>query len=311
MTYTDGGSGFDQPSQAPAQSRTRGLAFYLGLGVLALGIVNFLLGFAPYLENSTNVGFGFSFTQDAFESGGALPLAFLLTGGLLAGISLLPKQYHAAPAAVASVVGFLVSFVFMLSLPGVGSLAGGGIAILVLSFVQAALAVAVFLFGAGLVKMPQGRPYRSHAHPAAYGHPQGYAQQQGYGGQQGYGQPGGQQQGYAPQQGYGGQQGYGQQTPGYGQQTPGYGQPAQSQGYPQQQQPTAGYGQFQAYQAQQPTQQMPQQPSAGQPYQQGQPTPPPSAPRHQSAAPEDAGAPTQAFDARTSENPSAKDDEEK
>ncbi|WP_433610721.1 DUF5336 domain-containing protein [Prescottella agglutinans] len=282
MTYTDGGS-YGQPSQASTETGTKNLSFYLGLAVAALGIVNFLLGFAPYVENSTTVGFGFSFTQDAFESGGALPLAFLLTGGLLAGLSLLPKQEHAAPAAVASLVGFLVSFVFMLSLPGGGSLAGGGIAILVLSFVQAVIAIAVFLFGAGIVKMPQPRPSRTHVHPAAYGHPQGYnpqAPQQGYGAPQGYSAPG------APQ-------GYPQQMPGYGQSTP--------QGYPQQ--PTAGYGQFQAYQAQQPTQHMPQQspsPSA---------QPQASQPGAASGTPgaDASGAPTQAFDAQARED----DDEKK
>lgn len=285
MTYTDGGS-YGQPSPAPTTDGTKGLSFYLGLGVLALGVVNFLLGFSPYVENSTSVGFGFSFTQDAFESGGALPLAFLLTGGLLAGLSLLPKQEHAAPAAVASVVGFLVSFVFMLSLPGGGSLAGGGIAILVLSFIQAGIAVAVFLFGAGIVKMPQPRPSRTHVHPAAYGHPQGYnpqAPQQGYGAPQG-----------SPQS-YGTPQGYPQQMPGYGQSTP-----QTPQGYPQQ--PTAGYGQFQAYQAQQPTQHMPQQspsPSA---------QPQASQPGQSSGAPaaDATGAPTQAFDAQAH-----KDDDEK
>jgi len=281
MTYTDGGS-YGQPSNAPATDGTKGLSFYLGLGVLTLGVVNFLLGFAPYVENSTTVGYGFTFTQDAFESGGALPLAFLLTGGLLAGLSLLPKQEHAAPAAVASVVGFLVSFVFMLSLPGGGSLAAGGIAILILSFVQAMIAVAVFLFGAGIVKMPQPRPSRTHVHPAAYGHPQGY-------------NPQAPQQGYGAPQGYGTAQGYPQQMPGYGQSTP-QGQ----QAYPQQ--PTAGYGQFQAYQAQQPTQHLPQQSS----------TPPaqPQAPQsgESSGAPADTtGAPTQAFDAQARKD----DDEQK
>ncbi|MDH6283354.1 hypothetical protein M2284_000487 [Rhodococcus sp. LBL1] len=283
MTYTDGGS-YGQPSQASTGTGTKNLSFYLGLAVAALGIVNFLLGFAPYVENSTTVGFGFTFTQDAFESGGALPLAFLLTGGLLAGLSLLPKQEHTAPAAVASVVGFLVSFVFMLSLPGGGTLAGGGIAILVLSFVQAVIAVAVFLFGADIVKMPQPRPSRTHVHPAAYGHPQGYNPQ-------------------APQQGYGTPQGYGAPQ-GYPQQMPGYGQSAQTpQGY--QQQPTAGYGQFQAYQAQQPTQHMPQQSPAPstQP-----PTPQTPQPGESSGTPaaDATGAPTQAFDAQTH-----KDDDEK
>ncbi|MCL2533292.1 MAG: DUF5336 domain-containing protein [Nocardiaceae bacterium] len=288
MTYTDGGS-YGQPSQASTGTGTKNLSYYFTLAVAALGIVNFLLGFAPYVENSTTVGFGFSFTQDAFESGGALPLAFLLTGGLLAGLSLLPKQEHTAPAAVTSLVGFLVSFVYMLSLPGGGSLAGGGITILVLAFIQAVLAIAVFLFGAGIVKMPQQRPSRSHVHPAAYGHPQGYNPQapQGYGAPPTYGAP----------------QGYPQQMPGYGQ--PGQAAP----GYPQQQ-PTAGYGQFQAYQAQQPTQHIPQQaqPQSSQPPQPQSPAQQPESPQPGASGTGDAGtAPTQAFDAQASKD----DDEQK
>ncbi|WP_137723487.1 DUF5336 domain-containing protein [Prescottella subtropica] len=240
MTYPEGAA-FGQPAPAPATPAAKGLSFFLGLGVLAVGVVVFLLGFAPYVENSSSVGYGFSFTMNAFESVGALPVAFLLTGGLLAGVSLLPKQNQHATAAVASVVGLVVSFVVMLSLSGGGSLAVGGIVILILAFVQAVAAVLLFLVDAEVLKMPQGRPTTTHVHPAAYGHPQGYAppQQQGYGAPQGY-----------PQQPYG------QQSQGYPQQS--YGQAPQTPGYPPQQ-PTAGYGQFQAYQSQQPTQHIPQQ----------------------------------------------------
>lgn len=290
MTYTDGASGFGQPSQAPAENESaRGLSFYLGLGALALGVVNFLLGFASYIENSVNVGYGFSFTQDAFESWGGLPVALLLAGGLLSGISLLPKQNQTATAAVAALVGFIVSFVYLFSLPDGASLAGGGIAILILSFVQAVATVAVFLFDAGLVPMPQGRPSRTHTHPAAYGHPQGYtppAAPQGYGTTPGYGG----QQGYGTGPGYGAPQGYSQPTPGYGQPAQGYGHPAPTSA----QQPAAGYGQFQAYQTQQPTQQMPQQQQAPQSQ-----APQPQAPQPQSGAGSpDPAAPTQAFGAQ-------------
>ncbi|RVW02959.1 hypothetical protein EGT50_09600 [Rhodococcus xishaensis] len=261
----------------------RGLLFYLGLGVLVLGVVNFLLGFAPYLENTPNVGSPFLFTANAFESVGALPLAFLLTGGLLAGISLLPEQDYVAPAAVASLVGFLVSFVFTLSLSSGQSLAGGGIAILVIGFIQAVVAVSVFLFASGIVKMPQGRPSSTHVHPAAYGHPQGY------GGPQtppGYGAP----QGYGGSPGYPAPQGYSQPMPGYGQPT-GHSMQEPPPGYPQQ--PATPYGQFQAYQAQQPAQQMPQQ------MPQQTPTPPmgQQPPSQQGApSPDAAAAPTQAFE---------------
>ncbi|RVW06337.1 DUF5336 domain-containing protein [Rhodococcus spongiicola] len=281
MTYSDGGSSFGQPPQPPAMSGARGLSFYLGLGVLVLGVVSFLLGFAPYLESSPNVGSPFYVTVSAFQSIGGIPLAFLLTGGLLAGISLLPEQDYVAPAAVASLVGFLVSFVFTLSLPDGRSLAGGGIAILVIGFIQAVAAVLVFLFATGIVKMPQGRPSSTHVHPAAYGHPQGYSVPQT---PPGYGAP----QGYGGSSGYPAPQGYSQQMPGYGQ-AGGHSAQEPPPGYPQQ--PTTPYGQFQAYQAQQPTHQMPQQsptPPVGQ-----QPPSQPGAP-----SPDAVSAPTEAFDTR-------------
>ncbi|CAM2780215.1 DUF5336 domain-containing protein [Prescottella defluvii] len=294
MTYTDGGSGFGQPSQPPAANAAKSLSFYLGIAVLALGVVNFLLGFAPYLKDAAGSRYGVELSANAFESNGSLPLTFLLFGGLLAGLALLPKQSYAGPAAAASVVGFLASFALMLNIPTGGSLAGGGVTILILAFVQAVIATAVFLFGSGLVKQPQGRPTRTHTHPAAYGHPQAYPGQQGYGAPGAPGAPG-------VQQGYG--QGYPQQQP-YGpagQAQQGYPQ----QGYPQQPQPTAGYGQFQAgqqpYPSHQPTQHIPQQPQAPQ---SDAPSTQPPTPAGSSDSP---SAPTQAFGAQT-ENP---DDEKK
>lgn len=296
MTYSDAGSGYSQPPQTSGESDSRGLSFYLGLGAAALGVVIFLLGFAPYLDSPGSATM-YGMTLNAFEplSNAVVPLALLLLGGLLSGISLLPKQNFAGPAAAAAVAGFFSAFALMLNLPGNSELAGGGIAILVLGFVQTVLAVAVFLFSAGIVSEPTTRPSRTHVHPAAYGHPQGYAPQQGYAAPQGYGPP----QGYAPQQGYGPQQGYPQ--------VPGYGQSQQQQyGYPQSQQapqPTVGYGQFQAgqpYQSQQPTQQMSQQ-------QQPEPSAPEPA-RPEPAQNDAAGAPTQAFGAQSDTNEKSDDD---
>ncbi|PTR30522.1 hypothetical protein C8K36_102373 [Rhodococcus sp. OK519] len=290
MTYSDAGSGYGQPVQPSGGSDSRGLSFYLGLGVAALGVVIFLLGFAPYLSSDSSAMM-YGLTLNAFEMNGIVPLVFLLFGGLLSGISLLPKQSYSGPAAAAAVVGFLTAFAVMLNLPGGAELGAGGIAILVLGFVQAVLATAVFLFGAGIVKEPTGRPSRTHVHPAAYGHPQGYAPQQGYG----------------PPQGYGPQQGY-PQMPGYGQPQPNAPQQYGYQQSHQAPQPTAGYGQFQAgqpYQAQQPTQQM-----SAQQQQQSQPSAQPQPQPQSPAQPEPpqgdtSSAPTQAFGAQTEK----KDDE--
>jgi hypothetical protein len=172
-------------------------------------------------------------------------LGLLFLGGLLAAASLLPKQSYAGAAAAASVAGWVVAlFVFL----NVDADSGwGAILILVLGFIQSAVAVAAVLFDIGVLKQPAPKP----AAAAGFGQPGQTPQGYGQGAPQGYGQ--------GPQQSYGQQpQGYGQSAPqGYGQQSqsqPGYGQQSQQgygqQGYGQQGQPsqsqpgyTQGYGQ--------------------------------------------------------------------
>lgn len=297
MTFTPAGSGYG-PGEPPSGGLgSKGLPFLLTLGVLGLSIVNFLLGFAPFAKVTT---FGDeTLTQSSFEAGyPILALAFLLFGGLLAGLSLLPEQPYKGAAAAASVVGFLIALFFMFSLSEGVSLAIGGIIGLILAFVQAGVAVAVLLFSLGMLKVPAPKPagYAPQGYPTYGQPPQGYGQQQAPGqpyGQapQGYGQPP-QAQGQ-PQA----QPGYGQSQPGYGQPQPGYGQPqpggyGQPQGYAPPTNPYAppapaqGYGQApQGYG--QPQQSGPQDAATG---------PAPQSPETQAPAADDGtAAPTQAF----------------
>src|SRR4051812_8974380 len=113
MSYPTGGSGYNQPapsapsSQGPSAggassgssatgSDAKGLPFFLAVGVAALGVINFLLGFLPFL-GSKPVDFGGTRVSGAesaklFEVASGSPLlGLLLLGGLLAGLSLLPK----------------------------------------------------------------------------------------------------------------------------------------------------------------------------------------------------------------------------
>ncbi|SEL22982.1 DUF5336 domain-containing protein [Rhodococcus maanshanensis] len=298
MTFTPAGSGYG-PGEPPSGGLgSKGLPFLLTLGVLGLAVVNFLLGFAPFAKVTT---FGDeTLTQSSFEAGyPILALAFLLFGGLLAGLSLLPEQPYKGAAAAASVVGFLIALFFMFSLSEGVSLAIGGILGLILAFVQAGVAVAVLLFSLGMLKVPAPKPagYAPQGYPTYGQPPQGYGQQQAPGqpyGQvpQGYGQPP-QAQGQ-PQA----QPGYGQSQPGYGQPQPGYGQPqpggyGQPQGYAPPTNPYAppappqqGYGQApQGYG--QPQQSGPQDAATG---------PAPQSPETQAPAADDGtAAPTQAF----------------
>ncbi|QNG17790.1 hypothetical protein G4H71_05395 [Rhodococcus triatomae] len=260
MTYPSGGQNYGPPAQptppsepAPTAQPDRsesteqpatGLSFVLRIAVAALGVLTFLLGLAPFFELTG--GFAGGSSANSFE-GGNYGIGFLLLGGLLAGASLLPGQKLAGAAAASSVVGFVFVLFTFFNL-GEAALAFGGIAILVLGFIQAVVAVVVLLFESGVLEQPTPSPRAPQQ--GAFGG--GYGQQPGGYGQAGYGQPGyGQappteaiqsygQQGQQGQPGQQGQQGYAPQ-PGYGQAQPGYGQP-QGYGYPQQ-----GGGSFQGY----------------------------------------------------------------
>ncbi|RZL27215.1 MAG: hypothetical protein EOP31_01520 [Rhodococcus sp. (in: high G+C Gram-positive bacteria)] len=318
MTFTPqgsnfGGSSYGSPTPPNAGGGAK-IGFFLTIAVAALGIVNFLLGFAPFTSiTSSGVGSDVSTTSSFFETS-VYGLGFLFAGGVLAAVSLLPQQRYAGIFAALSLVGY-VSLVFTaFSLGSTDYLdigfGWGLIVVLVLGFVQTVVAVAAFLFDIGILKAPAPRPVAPQAFGQGYqqyGQPQQQMYQQGQPGQpqqgqaQQYGaqnQPYGQQYGQTPQPGSQ-QQGYasgygatpaettdtsGQQSQQYG----GYAQPTPQ--YPSGQQPPAGYPS---------TQPAPAQHQAG-PY---QPAPAQPTGFEAPAAPEtgentDPAAETRAFDSR-------------
>ncbi|MFD3748579.1 DUF5336 domain-containing protein [Nocardia sp. NPDC058633] len=271
MSYPTGGSGYNTPAtpaapQGPstgaaaaapstaAGSQDKGLPFILTAAAAGLGVVTFLLGFAPY------VGFTAlreTSTGSMFESSSAALATLILAAALLAGLSLLPKQNVlgvAAALAVASFIGIVVSLISV----GEGiELQWGAFVVAAFSFVTAVLLVLALLFGMGIIKAPAPKPAQPQQQPGQYGQ---YGQQ-GYG-QQSYGQPG--------------QQSYGQT---------GYGQPQTGGQYPTQ----SPYGQ-----QSQPSMPQAPQPSYGQPGQQpyGQPAQPQQSPYGQQyGAPQQQGSP--------------------
>ncbi|MBC2642840.1 MULTISPECIES: DUF5336 domain-containing protein [unclassified Rhodococcus (in: high G+C Gram-positive bacteria)] len=250
MTFTPGGPNYGPPAQPTAGGDSKGLGFFLLIGVAALGVLNLLLGFAPYATLARESVNSFEANTDG--------LGLLFLGGLLAAVSLLPKQSYAGAAAAASVAGWVLALFVYLNVDADSG--WGAIAILVLGFIQSAVAVAAVLFDLGVLKQPAPRP----AATAGYGQPGQAPQGYGQSGSQGYGQAP-QSYGQQPQggygqgvpQGYGQQQGQGQAQPGYGQPNQPYGQqgygqapqgqPSQSQpgygqGYGQPSQPQQGYG---------------------------------------------------------------------
>jgi hypothetical protein len=183
---------------------------------------------------------------------------YFLLAGLLAGLSLLPKQNWIGVAAAVALASFLSELFTLFNSEYDGDLYT--YLIVGLGFIQAAIAVAAVLFETGLLAPPTPKP-------AAPSGSSGYSQP-GYG-QGGYGQSGYQQAGYHPggypqqapaQQPYGGQP----QQQYYGQ-TEAISRPGQyPSGYPQQPQPPANDFPTQQY-VQQPEAAAAQQPNDSQP----------------------------------------------
>jgi hypothetical protein len=283
MSYPTGGSGYSGPAPTPSsapsfgqpapggagsgapESSAKGLPFYLTVGVAALGVISFLLGFTPYVSVQA-----VSTSRDFFETGGLTPLlALLLLSAIFAGLSLLPTQKWAGAAAAAATAGLLGLLFQSFNLGDGASLAWGAWVVLFLALVQTVAAVAAVLFEAGILTPPVPKPVIPQTGFGALGGPGGYGQQPSYGG----GQPAqasqpsqpsypqvqpGQQAAQQPAYGQYGQQPAYSQPSAYGQYGQSYGQPSQ-QPYGQQpsyaqpgQQPygQAGYGAQQGYGAQ-------------------------------------------------------------
>ena len=119
MSNPTGGQGYGAPAQPnPTAGRAKGLPFILTAVVAGLGVLNFLLGFAPFTKGVDYRGYS-SGSANFFESGGVIFIAFLLLGGLLAGLTLLPKQTGGlGGAAAASLTGFLALLFTVFSIDG-------------------------------------------------------------------------------------------------------------------------------------------------------------------------------------------------
>jgi hypothetical protein len=220
MTFPGGapggypGQGPQQPQPGPygpppSAGQKLGLPAFLHLGVAGLGLINFFVGFADAYDGGDS-----SF----FANGSVLPALFLLAG-LFSLPVILPgenKKPGLAPAAFA-VTGMLTIMFFTFSSdPDVGT---GTILLMIFGILQAAAAVAAYLFDTGLVKAPKPNPY-GHGQPGGGFPPSGQFPAPP---QQQYGQPGpppGQQTTFAPQQGQFGQPPHAPGTPpgGYPQQ---------------------------------------------------------------------------------------------
>ncbi len=193
----------------------------LALGAGGLGVLNLFLGFAPIITGSAFYESPFGWLPALFAAGGFATLPVILPGDK-------DKKAGVLPAALS--LGAMLAFLFtVFSISG--SLAAGGVMVLIFGILQAGAAVAAFLFEEGVIKPPAPNPYgapgggypqqqQQQPYPPSGAFPQpgaGPTVQQPQPGQQPFGGPGQQTQ-FAPQQGQFGAPG----TPpgGYPQQPP-------------------------------------------------------------------------------------------
>jgi hypothetical protein len=204
---------------------------YLTIAVLVLGLGVYLSSFGPLFTAGADY-----FTPTLLDLGVVAAIA----AGLIAGVSLLPKQ-KLAPAVIAvlSVLAFLLVIAIVLTAPEGVSVDWGLYLIIAFTLLQAIVAVAVLLFDAGVITPPAPQPARYDPQYGQYGAPGGqYYGQPPHGGPPQQHQQGlSQRPGYPSQ--YGGYSGGGPSTGGFasGQQSgpptpptgfPTFGQPPQS-----------------------------------------------------------------------------------
>ncbi|WP_006245459.1 DUF5336 domain-containing protein [Mycolicibacterium tusciae] len=182
------------------------LPMYLTIAVVVLGLGAYLSSFGPLFTAGADY-----FTPTLLDLG----LVAAIAAGLIAGVSLLPKQKFApAVIAVLSVLAFLLVIAIVLTAPEGVSIDWGLYLIIAFTLFQAIVAVAVLLFDAGVITPPAPQPPRYEPQYGQYGNPGGqYYGQPPHGGPQ---QP--QQQGLSQRPGYPSQYGgyqAGQTTVGY------------------------------------------------------------------------------------------------
>jgi hypothetical protein len=165
-----------QPTPGPA-GPGKGMPFYFDIGVVVLGVLNFLLGFLPFISGATAQFGGESVSVNSsvnfFGTPAVVSISLLLVAALVAGLGMLPKQeIHEGVVTSLSVVGFVSLLFQLVALPSAAKVGIGLIIVLITSFIQAALAITALLFAADIIKPPAPKP-----------------PQYGYYGQGGYGQP--------------------------------------------------------------------------------------------------------------------------
>jgi hypothetical protein len=195
MTYPPGNPGYP-PAQSPgsygapaassfakSEDAESKLKQYLTIGVVALGLVAYLLNFGDLFsvpdEGKEILG---------FLNGEVKGIAAVLLAGLLAGVSLLPKKNYLGVVAAVSVFGALQVILSVVHTPKEVSITWELWLIIAAAVIQGGVSVGALLLDVGVITAPAPRPkYDQYygQYGGYYGQQQAPYQQSGYGTQYG------------------------------------------------------------------------------------------------------------------------------
>lgn len=191
------------PAAAAAAAGPSKLPFYLLAGVAVLGLLVYLISFGDVftIESTDFPQLG---SASGTSQGVVMAVVAALVSGLIAAASLLPKQK--APIGViaaVAVLSFLLTLAEIIQKPEGVSIGWALYTLIVLTFVQSAVAIGALLLDAGILKAPVPKPkYEQQPSYGPYGQPSQYY------GQHAPHQGAGQQRPQYPSQGqYGGYSG--------------------------------------------------------------------------------------------------------
>jgi hypothetical protein len=194
---------FGHEQQAAAPAGPSRIPLYLAIAVTVLGLAAYLSNFGPmFTISAPNIpGFGpIGGSVSATPIGITLATAIAVVAGLLAGVSLLPKQgKYYAWAAVLSVLALLIVLSQIIGVPSGVSFGWALYLLIAFTLLQAAAAVVALLMDAGVITAPVPKPKYEQSPYGQYGAPGPYYGQPQHGGpphQQGPPQRGGYPQQY-------------------------------------------------------------------------------------------------------------------
>lgn len=162
-------------AQAPAAAGPSKLPFFLLAAVAALGLLVYLFSFGEVftIESTDFPQMG---SASGTSQGVVMAVVAALLSGLLAATSLLPKQKPPIGVIAAiAVLSFLLVIAEVIQKPEGVSIGWALYVLIVLTFVQSAVAIGALLLDAGIISAPAPKPkYERQPNYGPYGQPNQY-----------------------------------------------------------------------------------------------------------------------------------------